>query len=206
MIRNGYGRYLVSVWLDSFKRTTFTWCWNCIVFVQFWDFFESLPFIIFRKEVYAASSAEGEWTGDEGGGRCWCKINLASFLFHWGRLRQFFFFSNRICTWRLFLRFVKKTAITFFAQKGWIKLFWGTLIRIRCFSSETLHLSLKLWACNLIFKLQLFFLSSDYKLWLISTISNSQALCKLIYSDYPFLTSFPFKIRIIRVNPVSWLK
>ena len=140
------------------------------------------------------------------GGRCWCKINLASFLFHWGRLRQFFFFfSNRICTWRLFLRFVKKPQLLFL-RKGWIKLFWGTLIRIRCFSSETLHLSLKLWACNLIFKLQLFFLSSDYKLWLISTISNSQALCKLIYSDYPFLTSFPFKIRIIRVNPVSWLK
>ena len=206
MIRNGYGGYLVSVWLDSFKRTTFTWCWNCIVFVQFWDFFESLPFIIFRKEVYAASSAEGEWT--EGwGGRCWCKINLA-FLFVSLRPSQaiffFFFKSNLYMTVISSVR--QKTAITFFAQKGWIKLFWGTLIRIRCFSSETLHLSLKLWACNLIFKLQLFFLSSDYKLWLISTISNSQALCKLIYSDYPFLTSFPFKIRIIRVNPVSWLK
>ena len=203
MIRNGYGGYLVSVWLDSFKRTTFTWCWNCIVFVQFWNFFESLPFIIFRKEVYAASSAEGEWTE---GGRCWCKINLASFLFHWGRLRQFFFFFKSNLYMTVISSVRQKTAITFFAQKGWIKLFWGTLIRIRCFSSETLHLSLKLWACNLIFKLQLFFLSSDYKLWLINTISNSQALCKLIYSDYPFLTSFPFKIRIIRVNPVSWLK
>lgn len=155
--------------------------------------------------MYAASSAEGEWKG--GGGRCWCKINLASFLFHWGRLGQFFFFFFQIESVHDGYFFgSSKTAITFFAQKGWIKLFWGTLIRIRCFSSETLHLSLKLWACNLIFKLQLFFLSSDYKLWLISTISNSQALCKLIYSDYPFLTSFPFKIRIIRVNPVSWLK
>ena len=203
MIRNGYGGYLVSVWLDSFKRTTFTWCWNCIVFVQFWDFFESLPFIIFRKEVYAASSGEGEWTG---GGEVLMQ-NKVSVLFVSLRPSQaiFFFFSNRICTWRLFLRFVKKPQLLFL-RKGWIKLFWGTLIRIRCFSSETLHLSLKLWACNLIFKLQLFFLSSDYKLWLISTISNSQALCKLIYSDYPFLTSFPFKIRIIRVNPVSWLK
>ena len=142
---------------------------------------------------------------DGGGGRCWCKINLASFLFHFGRLRQFsvffFFKSNLYMTVISSVR--QKTAITFFAQKGWIKLFWGTLIRIRCFSSETLHLLLKLWAYNVIFKLQLFFLSSDYKLWLIS---NSQAFCKLIYSDYPFLTSFPFKIRIIRVNPVSWLK
>lgn len=144
---------------------------------------------------------------DGGGGRCWCKINLASFLFHWGRLRQFFFFFFKSNLYMTVISSVRqKTAITVFAQEGWIKLFWGTLIRIRCFSSETLHLSLKLWACNLIFKLQLFFLSSDYKLWLISTISNSQALCKLIYSDYPFLTSFPFKIRIIRVNPVSWLK
>ena len=68
MIRNGCGGYLVSVWQDSFKRTTFKWCWNCIVFVQFWDLFESLPLIIFGKEMHPASSEEEEWPE----GECWC--------------------------------------------------------------------------------------------------------------------------------------
>ena len=61
-------------------------------------FFESLPFIIFRKKMYPASSEEGDWPG--GGGEEALMLNKLSVLFVSLRPSQaiFFFFSNRIGT------------------------------------------------------------------------------------------------------------
>ena len=60
---------------------------------------ESLPFIIFRKKMYVASSEEGHGRG----GRWWgvvLMLNKLSVLFVSLRPSQAFFFSfkNRICT------------------------------------------------------------------------------------------------------------
>ena len=62
-------------------------------------FFESLPFIIFRKKMYPASSEEGDWPG---GGEEARMLNKLRVLFVSLRPSQafffFFFFSNRIGT------------------------------------------------------------------------------------------------------------
>ena len=143
MIRNGYGGYLVSVWLYSFKKS------YIYVMLKLHSFRSVLRlFWIFTVHYFQKGNVSGLVRRRRVVGGGVLMLNKLSVLEVSLRPSQAFFLSNRICTWQLFPRFVKKSAITVFAQKGWIKLFWGTLIRIRCFSSETLYLSLKLWACN----------------------------------------------------------
>ena len=143
MIRKGYGGYLVSVWLNSFKKS------YIYVMLKLHSFRSVLRlFWIFTVHYFQKGNVSGLVRRRRVVGGGGLMLNKLSVLEVSLRPSQAFFLSNRIYTWQLFPRFVKKSAITVFAQKGWIKLFWGTLIRIRCFSSETLYLSLKLWACN----------------------------------------------------------